>query len=323
MALANELTWFHEIDVCNEINIQEKFTGLPINGYGNSGPDFRTYLSNKNRDFSKTQYYYQKSKEFIHFTNIKNLMSLIDSKCIRMYNMINSMDEGEYKFVGDILVYSDNYIKFKKERLFTFSFCETKELFNKKLWQCYGDGFQGAAVKFSFMNDINEWEKFHLSDIKYGSIEPFQKFRMEADKICLKFNIRSTFCDLSPIIGFHKSEKFAWEKEIRLLADTPFINSEEYYCTSADIRRKESGSEMSRYIEIPIWLDKTKLNSNEYLNKVGNSNAKPLLRIDKIYVTPKFELNSTLYNSIAEIRMIFKAKYGYDVPIEIIELEDD
>ena len=319
--LQNQLNYMHEVDTYFECIIRECSSGIPLNGQGNSGPNFHAYLSNHNRDFYNSQYYYKKPMKFIHFTSIRNLMSICKSKSIRMYNMINSNDVSEYDFAASEMGLSKGEIEYYKKRIFTFSFCELSELYNKKIWQNYGHDFQGAAVGFKFFNNAMLWENYHISAIQYDNLEPFQKYRQRIEKLLNRFGSISARCDLSSIIGFHKSSQWSWEKEIRLLANNPFINEEDYMINAnIDIRSDQFKNVLTRYVDLPISLDKVKskneLEQADFKQKEPYLGS-PMIKLEKIYLTSQCNLceNRT---AIAEIEIMLEANFGYRVGIEII-----
>ena len=68
------------------------------NGY--SEMSFHARLSNKNQAFSESQYYFKGDKKFIHWTSVQNLMSIINYREIRLYNLHSSSDSDEFAYAA-------------------------------------------------------------------------------------------------------------------------------------------------------------------------------------------------------------------------------
>jgi hypothetical protein len=94
-----------------------------VPSYGNSGPNFHFDLSHIYKDHKGSPYYYDKKLEFIHWTTVANLFSIINNAEIRLYNLWNSEDNSEFEYSAQLLSLSSEQINLIKERYFIASFC--------------------------------------------------------------------------------------------------------------------------------------------------------------------------------------------------------
>lgn len=104
-----------------------------ISSSGSSGPRFYSRLSEKNKSYETSEYFFKGDRKFVHWTSIQNLMSIINSRQIRLYNLQNPIDENEFKYAAEKLTIPDDIIDHSKNYLYTFSFCEIKEKDNPEL----------------------------------------------------------------------------------------------------------------------------------------------------------------------------------------------
>jgi hypothetical protein len=138
-----------------------------------------------------------------------------------------------------------------KEYLYTFSFCPLTELNNKKIWEVYGNNFQGAALTFKILNDPKEWVNYHLAEIIYDDHSRFNNLKTFQEKYQI-----TAKCDLSKLIAFHKTPKWNKEKEVRLTTYFPYEHIDEYFKYSkTEFRIESNRNRITRYIELPIWVD--------------------------------------------------------------------
>lgn len=105
--------------------VNKHFPNYTSSGYGYAGPQFHITLSDQAASFDKTPYYYSDELKFIHWTCIDNLISIINNREIRLYNLVNSDDEQEFLFSAKSLDLSDDRIRLIKENFFSFFILQT------------------------------------------------------------------------------------------------------------------------------------------------------------------------------------------------------
>lgn len=253
---------FHKIDKEFDEIIHNSFQGLFLDGHGNGGPNFHATITDHNKLFENTEYFYNGALEFVHLTSIPNLFSILNSRAFRLYNNHSSADPLEYNYAADLLKLSPNEIEHCKEYLYTFSFCPLSELNNQKVWSVYGKDFTGAGITFKIINDPKEWENFHMAKVIYDDHRKFQTYFDNIKALESKYQITAK-CDLSKLIGFHKTPKWSDEKEVRITTYFPYQHMDEYFKYSkTEFRIEPNRNRITHYIELPIWVD-----NNSYLIK--------------------------------------------------------
>jgi len=227
-----------------------------IVGNGYSEMSFNARLSNKNNAFSESQYYYKGEKKFVHWTSVQNLMSIINYREIRLYNLHNSSDADEFVYSAEKLKLGDNLIDYSKKYLYTLSFCKASELANTDLWKDYGNNYQGVAIEFEIVNNPNEWNNFMLSEVFYEIPNDYLEMKRELNTFHKKYPDAQTFIDLGKLIAFHKKPDFSKELEVRLSTYFPFNNTEAYekYCNT-EFRFEKNRPRETDYFGLKLWVD--------------------------------------------------------------------
>lgn len=227
-----------------------------IVGNGYSEMSFNARLSNKNKAFSESQYYFKGNKKFVHWTSVQNLMSIINYRELRLYNLHNSSDAEEFNYSAEKLKLADNQIDYSKKYLYTLSFCQASELGNMDLWTNYGNNYKGVAIEFEIVNNPNEWNNFMLSEVFYETPNDFLEMERELNTFHEKYPQAKTFIDLGKLIAFHKKPDFSKELEIRLSTYFPFNNTEAYekYCNT-EFRFEKDRPRETDYFGLKLWVN--------------------------------------------------------------------
>ena len=129
---------------------------------GLSGPEIYFELNELNSAYKDSEYYFGKERKFVHWTSVQNLMSIVNNREIRFYNLHNSDDGKEFGYAASTLEIPDERINHSKGYLYTFSFCESSEIDNGYLWEEYGRNYSGVAIEFEIINEPGKWNNFML-----------------------------------------------------------------------------------------------------------------------------------------------------------------
>ena len=299
-----------------------------IVGNGYSEMSFHARLSEINKAFSGSQYYFNGVKKFVHWTSVQNLMSVINYREIRLYNLHNSSDEDEFKYSAQELNLADNQIDYSKSHLYTFSFCQASELKNPDLWQEYGKNYQGVAIEFEIVNDPNEWKDFMLSQVYYEIPKQFVELEKELELFNKKYPDASTFIDLGKLIAFHKKSHFSKELEIRLSTYFPFKNREaiDTYCHT-EFKFDKDRARITDYFGLKLWVDNSSpfvMSRNLELDRSLEVNESyfienPKIKISNIYFGKNCGITNEGFMPFWEkLNYILRIKLGYQ--IENLEL---
>lgn len=299
-----------------------------IVGNGYSEMSFNARLSNKNKAFSESQYYFNEDKRFIHWTSVQNLMSIINYREIRLYNLHNSSDSEEFAYAAEKLNINNNQIDYSKKYLYTLSFCNASELANEDLWKEYGKNYQGVAIEFEIVNNPNEWNNFMLSEVFYEIPKNFVEMEIELKSFQEKYPDASTFIDLGKLIAFHKKPDFSKELEIRLSTYFPFNHTEAYekFCNT-EFRLEKGRPRETDYFGLKLWVDNNspfvKSSKPEFDRRLDVEASyfkeNPQIKITNIYFGKNCGISNQEFTPFwTKLKHITHYKLGYE--IENLEL---
>jgi hypothetical protein len=326
--MESDILFGREIDQLFNDALHQSFPGIHLDGNSQAGPQFSTRLYNENRHFENTEYFYKGELNFIHFTSIDKLWSILNSRTFRLYNLNSSDDPDEYGYAARILGWPDTRIEIGKKYTYTISFCQAAELKNELLWNKYGQQGAGAAILFSIDGDPRDWENFNMAEMQYDTPASFVKYREMAAVVEQTKGVQ-LWCDLSQFIGFHKVPSFEGEREVRLLTYFPYRHEEEYWKyakTEFRIDRATGRNRVTQYIELPLWVD----NDSSYVKCADHPELDRTLNLPKDYFAtrPKIRIRNIVFGPQIgispyefgeyrrEIVEAIRNNFGYEVDIE-------
>lgn len=173
-----------------------------------------------------------------------------------MYNLHNSNDPTEYKYQASLFDASQELIESRKNNVYTFSFSKISELNNQLLWKRYGNDFKGVAIIFKIDNDIEKWNKFHISEIKYSANENIKQYVNDIKNLKIKYPECSFNLDLDRIMAFHKENCWENEKEVRILTHQKFQNVfEKMKFSKREFKIEPIRNRFTEYIELNLFVD--------------------------------------------------------------------
>ncbi len=170
----------------------------------------------ENYKLKDTAFYLESENDFIHFTTLDSLYSILNSGFIRLYNLNNMDDKNEMEYAFRELAFKGTTEK-AKEELYCFSMCSSNKVFSDRtkekehlLWKLHGSDGQGVILRVKIENNI-KWYFYHLSEVYYG-VDNFGSIK--------SFNstIHNQILD-EKICCFIKSPIYKFESEIRLVFD--------------------------------------------------------------------------------------------------------
>jgi hypothetical protein len=179
------------------------------------------YIPNENHKLRNTPFSYKLSNEFVHFTSIEALFSILNTGYIRLYNLLNMDDKYELEYAIRELSFNNpkTAVRRAKEQIFTLSMCAAKdvltpenELTQHLLWKLHGRNGYGVMLRFVFENDMDLWNGFHLTKVFYNSSH-FEMIRELHSKTHIEI------LDLK-LAAFLKLPIYEFENEVRLVFDT-------------------------------------------------------------------------------------------------------
>ena len=279
-----------------------------------------------------------KSKQFIHYTDIQSFCEIINSKHFRMYNCDNLNDpkEIEYGLNKFGLKLSEQQIQEYKRSHFVFSSCkyndDCSDDFN--MWRLYGNNGKGIGIVFSleFENDNYQSEGIYVGDVNYGTKNEKLNLFKEYIQFHNDFNDKQKLFNNTPklfslISGFFKDDIWSLEKESRIFS-TCYIdelgeidhnilsnNFNTHLKKTIETTINSSGKQVY-YMKLPL---KT-VNQNE--KKLEASNKLPKIIIEKVILG--YAISQEMSNTLHEfIDFEIPKKLGYSIEREFSQLFKD
>ena len=284
-----------------------------------------------NASFRGSRYDYPltSTNRLVHYTSAQTLLSILREASIRLYDLNHMDDPKEFSFGARDFGYSSNHqLKEARSQLFSFSLvpidekCEEED-FN--LWQ-YGDNGNGVAIVFSIDSGTQyEWNNFHLSPVNYSATIPaeFERFSERVKQFGDEeyFWVKQHEGLLVKLAAFHKSNIFAFEREVRLLR---YYEHELYYRDSArmkwprdiglDVGRNGQRSFFDRLYLGQEWESRYRLPA-EFEEKYGAANRLfPKLKIERVILG--YRLNPiNVWDLQESIHILAHQNLGYSFEI--------
>ena len=319
----------------NNMQISKEFTDtiyahIPkkwIAGNGSSGINFHASMSEENKSYKSSEYYYEGEMRFVHWTSVQNLLSIINTRQIRLYNLHNSSDPEEFNYAVSQLNLSDIQKDHSKNFMYTFSFSEIKEKENSYHWEKYGNNYKGVSIEFEIVNNPDEWDNFMLAPVYYEIPQKITSLIEGLYVLKEKYQVLEFDFDLGKLIAFHKNPKFKEEKEIRLSSYFPFDSTQEYwrYCNT-EFRLEHTRPRITNYFGLDLWVDNDSFFIKNGSIKFDRQNIldpyyyikKPKILITNISFGEECGITKTLYPMFRmKLEEVIRLKLGYKVNLPL------
>lgn len=212
----------------------EFFSGL---SWGSDQVGAAVDIPKFNWHFKESDYYYSESNKFIHYTNLRNLINILNEGFMRAYDLNYPDDPQELLYAGKELLgnYTIENLKTLRSLTYVLSMCiydEEKYPDEFDLWRLYGNNGYGVGIIFGFRGDTERWDDDFISRVYYGDsdkIEIFKKFLYNHNEFHSKYHFKILPNRLlgepgkipewiAIFLGFHKSGLYKLENEVRLLS---------------------------------------------------------------------------------------------------------
>jgi hypothetical protein len=282
------------------------------------------FIPPENKYLSKSEYFFKGKLNFIHFTNLFAIQSIISERNLRLYNLHNLNDPREYSFAGNLITFNKENKIDAQDNFYLLSMCQPELLTNSteiefNMWRLYGSNGQGIAIELSYAEcPPLEWKDYFLSTVQYGTesktkLKELSKLLRQLDNAKPQVRV-----DLGQIICFHKSRLFKLEGETRLLFDARKIKvvgnsrykSKDGDITSpsikTDILKSSVGTKEIKYLELPIFHEK--------FVPVYDNNAIPIPKIERIILG--YQFNDNFKKVATHLADLCKQRLGYIPKIE-------
>lgn len=249
-------------------------------------------MPHSNCELKGTPFYYEGEKDFIHFTSLDNLYSILNDKHIRLYNLVNMDDKFELDYAKSELLFRGELNK-AKEDLFCLSMCSSKDIFSTDiianerrehlLWKLHGRNGYGVILRMSMEDNQQLWYDYYLTQMFYSTtiFDAIKKLNKKTDKEILH-----------PTSGcFLKLPIYEFENEVRLVYNnySPIEISNQgnviYPLIYPDKLHKEDNI---KYIRLPL------LNFYPMADKIFQPYFSPIELYDHINELPKIKINEII-----------------------------
>lgn len=194
-------------------------------GTADEAKSFDGHLSGHNL-FKDSVYEYKGPNDFLHFTSVQSLNSILKQGFIRSSEFRHLADRHELAFASKAIDWDfedekNEEIEHQKETIFSTSLCEYNEttLVDQFMWMQYANAAKGVALRIKL--HIPEHQNGAIGKVIYGEdgLNSIKNIVQRAKTYKKPENIfPSNFQSLLvPILAYHKVGAFSNEKEIRLL----------------------------------------------------------------------------------------------------------
>lgn len=319
-------------------NVNSIFPELEITGsfslYGGEEPSSaKITLSNESTAFKNK---FNNSDDFIHYTSLENVLNILNTKQLRLYNCQNLNDKLELNYaVKEIgIKISKEILATFRQQMFVFSASSYDTKLNNdnfNLWRLYGASGFGAAIVFGIENFSDNWENLFFGKVTYGlgdnSYEDFKKFIKVHQEFNDEFLLFENIPSIIPAIALHFKNKI-WniENEIRLIAHCPFneytlepvhYESGNSYLKSTLRHSINRSGEKVAYINLPLNLNEER---NRIIKIIGEEYTDnflkciPHLKIKRIIIG--HEISPKTYVEVENIiHQVISKELGYNIEV--------
>jgi len=271
----------------------------------------------ENYKLQDTPFYLSSENDFIHFTTLDALYSILNTGFLRLYNLNNMDDKYEMEYAIKELEFKETAEK-AKEELYCLSMCSSAKIFAEKtkehlLWKLHGRDGNGVIIRVKIENNL-KWYFYHLTEVYYG-VEKFgsvKNFNTQIDNQILD----------NKICCYIKHPIYKFESEVRLVFDnmnpvtvTDKDKQKVYPITYPDKLHKLA---KTFYFQVPILNFHKNENYEKYLapNMQGVDYEIPKIKITEIILGYRYT-----DKDLKNIKSKIDPKYS-DIDIRITDLKE-
>lgn len=172
--------------------------------------------------FEGTQYKFDESSSFVHFTSLPLLSQILQSGFLRMSDFNCLSDKSELHFASNVFDNcTDEKVKEKKSKILSLSAClSTAEILNNEhMWNQYASKGMGCAIEYKFVT--TNIHNMVFGKVLYGkeNLRNLQELKKLNEQFKNEYDFEVTDLPmlLLKVSAFHKNIKYKNEQEVRLL----------------------------------------------------------------------------------------------------------
>lgn len=215
--------------------------------------------------FGDTKLAYTGKGQFLHYTTIYNLVSILRTQTIRLYDFNNFNDSTEFIYAHKLFkqYHEPNDLREYRRQLFGLSMCEySDDMVNNdiNLWRLYGADGSGVCITFELSDENrNNMFDFALGKIQYcaktSRIEPLEKIVQRDQEFTTKYNFKCNNLSeiVTPLCCFYKSKPFEIENEVRLFHFSKKVPFCRHDSKNVKCELNKYGKKV-HFIELPVGI---------------------------------------------------------------------
>jgi hypothetical protein len=188
-----------------------------------SGDVSNLFPVEQNSRFKDTPYFEVQKTRFVHFTSLEALISICNEGFLRFSTLNHANDPKEVLFAASPFKKLQGFHVNEMEQLdvFSLSMSDLSKVNDLDLWRFYGGNGNGVALHLSLLNQPENWESYHMSQIYYGDNPQLKKLQRYLKELESFKHFDKVYPYLTPLYAFHKSKEYKSEKEYRLICYAP------------------------------------------------------------------------------------------------------
>ncbi len=288
--------------------------------------------------YNKSIYCYNGPLKFIHYTSLRNLVNILNTGELRLFDLNNMTDPNELNYAFNHIADEINSDKIKtlKSQLFSISFCKYDEDSlpdDFEMWRLYGQDGNGVGIVISIDSENRDsWHHCILSEMLYGEDKKndLLSFRERDKAFKEKYKNEITFENTHELAlamaALHKDEIFKNEKEVRLLWTTKETNkSWSDHDTDYDIYETlNKEGNRTHYFNLKLYtqnlfekLKKLEKQTDEYSQAYVKftKEYRPKIQIDKIILGYRIK-DENRFKVTELLKTLSSKRYGTQIKTE-------
>jgi hypothetical protein len=238
------------------------FHGSSVNGVNASG---NLEFSLRQKCLKNTIYTNTLPREFLHFTSIDALCSIMNENTLRLYNIDYKNDSNEFTHIfkkNKIDIQQEEILNFRTS-LHTLSLCKNSidNLSNSTLWERYGKKGKGVAIVLELLNE--DWNFFILGQVFYRNNKIIKQHFLRTIYYIQRNKNKFNQSRMPILIGIlailYKRSYWQFENEFRLISfleydkNSLFVKEEDHTLGVDYLKYIANKGKIKSYVE--LYLD--------------------------------------------------------------------
>lgn len=271
-------------------------------------------LISSNELFKGTQYKFDESSTFIHFTSLTALSQILKSGFLRMSDFNCLSDKSELHFGQKVFTTrTDEELEKIKANIYSLSACLSSPNIsnNQHMWSQYAHKGMGCAIEYKFVT--TNIHNMVFGKVLYGkeNLKNLQQLKKLNEQFKNEYDFEVTDLPmlLLKVSAFHKNIKYKNEQEVRLL----FYNESGYpkdFVHRNYFKDFYSDQQVRNFIKLYINGKNTE-NPESHVDYEKNLKYEPEIEISRVIIGP----NNPKPWEVAKLLNQLKKEHEYNFEI--------